>query len=148
MVIDSSAIVAILFAEPEARAFLSEIAAAGICRLSAANFVEVGIVVRRDPSGARRHALDELMRTFPIQIEPVTKEQALVALDAYEKFGKGSGHPAGMNYGDAFAYALAKQLDEALLFKGEDFIHTDISPAYAAGGPEPGGTPQAQGGQN
>lgn len=88
------------------------------------------------------------MRTFPIQIEPVTKEQALVALDAYQKFGKGSGHPAGLNYGDAFAYALAKQLDEALLFKGEDFIHTDISPAYTAGGPEPGGAPQAQGGQN
>jgi ribonuclease VapC len=64
--------------------------------------------------------------------EPGAEEQALVALDAYEKFGKGSGHPAGLNYGDAFAYALAKKFDEPLLFKGEDFIHTDIAPAYAA----------------
>ena len=141
MVIDSSAIAAILFAEPEARAFLAEIAAAGICRLSAANFVEVGIVVRRDASGARKRAFDELMRTFQIQIEPVTKEQAVIALDAYEKFGKGSGHPASLNYGDSFAYALAKQFGEPLLFKGEDFIHTDISPAYLAGRPAPSGTP-------
>ena len=77
------------------------------------------------------------MRTFPIQIEPVTKEQAVIALDAYEKFGKGSGHPASLNYGDLFAYALAKQFGEPLLFKGEDFIHTDISPAHSAGRPGP-----------
>lgn len=141
MVIDLSAIAAILFAEPEARAFLAEIAAAGICRLSAANFVEVGIVVRRDASGARKRAFDELMRTFQIQIEPVTKEQAVIALDAYEKFGKGSGHPASLNYGNSFAYALAKQSGEPLLFKGEDFIHTDISSAYLAGRPAPGGAP-------
>jgi ribonuclease VapC len=117
--------------------FLAEIAAAGICRLSAANFVEAGIVVRRDASGARKRAFDELMRTFQIQIEPVTQEQAVIALDAYEKFGKGSGHPASLNYGDSFAYALAKQFGEPLLFKGEDFIHTDISPACLAGRPAP-----------
>ena len=126
MVIDSSAIIAILFDEPEAQALLSQIAVAGVCRLSSASLVEVGIVLRRDAAAQRRAAFDEMLRLFSIKIEPVTEAQAYLALDAYDQFGKGTGHPAGLNYGDCFSYALAKQVGEPLLFKGADFIHTDL----------------------
>lgn len=126
MVIDTSAIVAILFDEPEASAFLSLMATAGVCRLSAASFVELGIVLRRDRTGRRRQAFEEMIRLFGIRIEPVTEEQARLALDAYARFGKGTGHAAGLNFGDCFSYALAADIAEPLLFKGEDFIRTDI----------------------
>jgi ribonuclease VapC len=129
MVIDSSAIVAILFDEPEAQAFLSRLAAADICRLSAASLVEAGIVLRRDLADKRRQAFDEMRRLFSIRIEPVTEAHALLAIDAYCRFGKGTGHPAGLNYGDCFSYALAKSLGEPLLFKGDDFSRTDIEAA-------------------
>ena len=91
MVIDSSALVAILFNEPEAVLFLSRMAAADICRLSAASFVELGIVLRRDPTGRRRQAFDEMLRAFSVRIEPVTEDQARLAVDAYDRFGKGTG---------------------------------------------------------
>ncbi|MDQ2861656.1 MAG: type II toxin-antitoxin system VapC family toxin [Pseudomonadota bacterium] len=129
MVIDSSAVVAILFDEPEAQAFLSQMAIADVCRLSAANLVEVGIVLRREVAAKRRAAFDEMLRLFSIQIEPVTEAQAYLALDAYDRFGKGTGHPAGLNYGDCFSYALAKQTGEPLLFKGNDFTCTDLEAA-------------------
>jgi ribonuclease VapC len=126
MVIDSSAAIAVLFEEPEAVAFLSRIAAADICRISAASFVELGIVLRRDPAGERRYAFEEMVRIFSIRIEPVTEEQARLAVDAYNRFGKGTGHGAGLNFGDCFSYALAKAFSEPLLFKGNDFSRTDI----------------------
>lgn len=129
MVIDSSAIIAILFDEPEAEALLSQIAVAEVCRLSSASLVEVGIVLRRDAAAQRRAAFDEMLRLFAIKIEPVTEEQAYLALDAYDRFGKGTGHPAGLNYGDCFSYALAKQAGEPLLFKGNDFTRTDLEAA-------------------
>ncbi len=126
MVIDSSAVIAILFDEPEARALLSRLAAAEVCRLSSASLVEVGIVLRRDGAAQRRLAFDEMLRLFSIKIEPVTEEQAYLALAAYDRFGKGTGHPASLNYGDCFSYALAKESGEPLLFKGDDFARTDI----------------------
>lgn len=129
MVIDSSAIVAILFDEPEAIPFLARMATAAVCRLSAASFVELGIVLRRDPTGRRRQALDEMLSAFAIRIEPVTEDQARLAVDAYGRFGKGTGHPAGLNFGDCFSYALAKAVGEPLLFKGDDFARTDIEAA-------------------
>ncbi len=129
MVIDSSAVIAILFDEPEAEALLSQIAVAEVCRLSSASLVEVGIVLRRDAAAQRRAAFDEMLRLFAIKIEPVTEEQAYLALDAYDRFGKGTGHPAGLNYGDCFSYALAKQAGEPLLFKGNDFTRTDLEAA-------------------
>ncbi len=129
MIIDSSAVIAILFDEPEARALLSQIAVADVCRISSASLVEVGIVLRRDMAARRRAAFDEMLRLFSIKIEPVTEAQAYLALDAYDRFGKGTGHPAGLNYGDCFSYALAKQSEEPLLFKGEDFTHTDLEAA-------------------
>ena len=129
MVIDSSAVIAILFDEPEAEALLSQIAAAEISRLSAASLVEVGLVLRRDATAPRRAAFDEMLRLFSIKIEPLTEQQAYLALDAYDRFGKGTGHPAGLNYGDCFSYALARQSGEPLLFKGNDFTHTDLEAA-------------------
>jgi ribonuclease VapC len=129
MVIDSSAVIAILFDEPEAETLLSQIAVAEVCRLSSASLVEIGIVLRRDAAVPRRAAFDEMLRLFSIKIESVTEEQAYLALDAYNRFGKGTGHPAGLNYGDCFSYALAKQTGEPLLFKGNDFTHTDLDAA-------------------
>ena len=98
-------------------------------RLSAANFVEVGAVIDRggDPVASRR--FDDLLRTARITIVPVTETQARLARQAYRDFGKGSGHPAQLNFGDCFAYALARDLNEPLLFLGRDFVHTDITPA-------------------
>lgn len=129
MVIDSSAVIAILFNEPEAAEFLSRMALAKVCRLSAASLVEVGIVLRRDAVAQRRQAFDEMVQLFSVQIEPVTEAQARLALDAYDRFGKGTGHPAGLNYGDCFSYALATQMGEPLLFKGDDFSRTDLEAA-------------------
>lgn len=129
MVIDTSAVIAILKAETEARTFLNKLAAAPLCRLSAASFVEAGLVIRHDLTGTYAQALETLIKEFNIQIEPVTERQARIALDAYSRFGKGTGHRASLNYGDCFSYALAKDAGESLLFKGNDFPHTDITPA-------------------
>lgn len=104
-------------------------ATADVCRRSAASVVELGIVLRRDPTGRRRLAFDELRDAFSVRIEPVTEEQAHLAIDAYDRFGKGTGHAAGLNFGDCFSYALAKAVGEPLLFKGNDFARTDIEAA-------------------
>lgn len=131
MIIDSSALVAILFAEPDAALYASAIEAADERRISAANFVEAAVVIdgRRDPIVSRR--FDDLLREAEIVVEPVDAEQARLAREAYRDFGRGSGHPARLNFGDCFAYALARSRRETLLFKGNDFIHTDAKPALA-----------------
>lgn len=126
MIVDTSALVAILKAEPEAAVFLAKLATATVCRLSAANFVEAGLIANRDPTGSHREALEDLLREFAIRIEPVSERQARLALDAFRRYGKGTGHPAGLNYGDCFAYALAADTGEGLLFKGDDFPRTDL----------------------
>jgi ribonuclease VapC len=129
VIIDTSALIAILRAEPDANAFAEAIEAATTRRMSAANFLEAAVVIdsARDPVVSRR--FDELCAAAEIQIEPVTEQQARTAREAYRDFGKGSGHPAGLNFGDCFAYALAKDTGEPLLFKGKDFVHTDLAPA-------------------
>lgn len=129
MIVDSSALLAILRAEPEAFRYANMIENVAIRRISAANFLETAIVIdgSRDPVASRR--FDELIHAAQIVIEPVTKEQAVIARAAYRDFGKGSGHPAQLNFGDCFAYALAKATGEPLLFKGNDFRHTDIAAA-------------------
>ena len=129
MIVDSSALIAILRAEPEAAACAKAIEDAARCRMSAANFLESAVVMdsSRDPVVSRR--FDELVDVARIGIEPVTESQARIARAAYRDFGKGSGHPAGLNVGDCFAYALAKESGESLLFKGDDFVHTDLVPA-------------------
>lgn len=127
MIVDSSALIAILRDEEDARAYADAIEKARVRRLSAANYVEVAAVIdsSRDPVASRR--LDDLLREARFEIEPVTAEQALIARSAFRDFGKGSGHPARLNFGDCFAYALAKAMNEPLLFKGDDFKHTDIT---------------------
>lgn len=126
MIIDTSALIAILRNEPEAIACAKAIEAAASRRISAANFVETAIVIdgSRDPIASRR--FDDLVREAQLVIEPVTESQARLAREAYRDFGGGSGHPAKLNFGDCFAYALAKSSGEPLLFKGDDFAHTDI----------------------
>lgn len=128
MVIDTSALVALLGMEPEA-ARLAAAMESDVTRLiSAATVVEVARVIesRYGPAGGRE--LDLLMAKARLSIESVTVEQAEVARDAWRRFGKGR-HAAGLNFGDCFSYALAKVTGEALLFKGEDFTQTDITAA-------------------
>lgn len=129
MIIDSSALIAILRQEPDAAVHADAIAASAERRISAANFVETAIVIdgSRDPVASRR--LDDLLRAAEIVIEPVSAAQARIAREAYRDYGRGSGHPAQLNFGDCFAYALARVTGERLLFKGNDFCHTDIQSA-------------------
>jgi ribonuclease VapC len=134
MIVDSSALIAILFGEPDAPLYAAAIEQAMARRISAVNYVEAAVVIdgRRDPVASRR--FDELMREAGLSIEPLDEAQARTAREAYRDFGRGSGHPARLNFGDCFAYALAHTRREPLLFKGGDFWggdfgHTDIEPA-------------------
>src|SRR5271166_2854436 len=124
MIVDTSALIAILRDEPEAETCARAIERSSVRRVSAGNFVEAALIIdaSRDPIASRR--FDDLMREAQITIEPVTEAQARVAREAYRDFGKGSGHPARLNFGDCFAYALAKATGEPLLFKGNDFAQT------------------------
>jgi ribonuclease VapC len=127
MIIDTSAIIAILRNEKEAAFCARAIADASNRRVSAVNYIEAAVVIDAsdDPIASRR--FDEFFNTAQISIEAVTQTHAQIARNAYRDFGRGSGHPAKLNFGDCFAYALAKSADEPLLFKGNDFIHTDLT---------------------
>ncbi|HWZ67724.1 MAG TPA: type II toxin-antitoxin system VapC family toxin [Stellaceae bacterium] len=129
MIVDTSALIAILRDEPEAPACAKAIEDAPRRRISAANLVEAAIVIdaSRDPVASRR--FEDLLREAQLVVEPVTEAQARIAREAYRDFGRGSGHPARLNLSDCFAYALARATGEPLLFKGDDFSHTDIAPA-------------------
>jgi len=131
MIVDTSALIAILRDERDAMAYARAIANAAIRRISAATYVETAAVIdaSRDPIASRR--FDDLLREARFAIEPVTEAQARIAREAYRDFGRGSGHPARLNFGDCFAYALAKAMNEPLLFKGDDFTRTDITYALA-----------------
>jgi ribonuclease VapC len=132
VIIDTSALIAILRAEDDASDMALAIERTQVRKISAANYLETAVVIdaSRDPVASRR--FDELVDTAELRVEPVTHNQARIARDAYRDFGKGSGHKAGLNFGDCFAYALAKSTGEPLLFKGNDFGHTDITPALTA----------------
>ena len=129
MIVDSSAIVAILRREPERQRFSEALKDASEKRISAATYFEASIVIdsARDPIASR--TLDDLIDNFKIVVEPFTAEQAQIARQAYRDYGKGSGHRAQLNFGDCFSYALARVKREPLLFKGDDFVHTDVRPA-------------------
>ena len=130
MIVDTSAVIAVLKEETDASRFLRALIASNRPkRMSAANYLEAAIVVdaNRNPLLSRR--LDGLMVQTDMIVEPVTREQADIARAAYRDFGRGSGHPAALNFGDCFAYALAKAMREPLLFKGDDFSHTDVGVA-------------------
>ncbi len=128
MIIDTSAILAILFKEPEADYFSSVITAASSRRISAATLLEATIVLESRFGPAAGPELDEFLSRAQIELEPVTPAQAQTARQAWRRFGKGN-HPAGLNFGDCFAYALAQATREPLLFKGHDFALTDIPAA-------------------
>jgi ribonuclease VapC len=125
MVIDASAVLAILLGEKDAQVFARAIENADPCRMSAVNHLEAALVIDNRGDAVARREFDRFVRRARIQIEPVTFEQAQIAREAYRDFGKGR-HPARLNLGDCFAYALAKLVDEPLLFKGRDFSRTDI----------------------
>jgi ribonuclease VapC len=133
VILDSSSVLAILFREAGFERFEKALAGANSRSISAANFVEVCIVIESRGGDQALRQCDELFRQATISIEPVTEEQAYLARQAYSEFGKGR-HRAGLNFGDCFAYALAKALGEPLLFAGDDFLKTDIAPALP---PEP-----------
>lgn len=128
MILETSALLAVLLMEPEAARFASAIENASVVRLSAANYVEAAIYVDRNGDEVRRAMLDTFLKEFSIRIEPVTAEQAFFARHAFVLFGKGR-HKAGLNFGDCFSYALARAYGEPLLFKGGDFGHTDLAAA-------------------
>lgn len=131
MIVDTSAVVSILKAEEGyeelARAILREKS-----QMSAASYVELMCVLStsREPATARR--ADQLLVVLGIEVLPVSVDQARIAAEAYRAYGRGSGHPAGLNYGDTFAYALAVERNEPLLFTGTDFAATDVLRAASA----------------
>jgi ribonuclease VapC len=130
IVVDSSAVIAIFRQEDDAEGYARRIATDDDPIMSAANLVEASIVLRGlkkiAPQKAERW-LDDFMKAAGIRIEPVTPDQARAARSAHLQFGKGTGHGAALNYGDCFAYALAKAMNASLLCKGNDFPLTDIS---------------------
>ncbi|HTZ76161.1 MAG TPA: type II toxin-antitoxin system VapC family toxin [Candidatus Aquilonibacter sp.] len=129
MIIDTSALIAILRDEPEAKSCAEAIAKAERRRVCAVSYVEAGAVIDSGKSPVASRRFDDFFREANLVIEPVTEEQARIAREAYRDFGKGSKHRARLNFGDCFAYALSKVTGEPLLFKGNDFRHTDVSAA-------------------
>lgn len=131
MVIDTSAVVALLLAEPETADFVAAIAAAPRRMVSAATYLETCIVMFRRSGPAALETLDRLLADLAAEVVPFTHEQATLAVDAFARFGKGSGHAAGLNFGDCFTYALAKLTGDPVLFKGADFARTDLAKAVS-----------------
>lgn len=129
MIIDTSALVAILRDEPDAARHAAAIAEASERRVSAATYVEIAAVIDGADDAIASRRLDELFQEARIIIEPVTQSQAQLARQTYRDFGKGRGHAAKLNFADCFAYALAAEKSEPLLFKGDDFARTDIAGA-------------------
>lgn len=129
MIVETSAIIAILREEDDAEVYARALAAGGVRRLSAASYLECGIVLDRQRDPVVSRGLDNLLEEAEFVIEPVTERQARLARVAYADFGKGSGHPAGLNFGDCLSYALAQDLREPLLWKGDEFGHTGVRAA-------------------
>ncbi len=125
MVVDSSALVAILLGEAESDALALALAGAEMPVICAPNWLEAMMVIATRLGGAGVKALGELLEAAEVQVEPADVELAQTAFEAWRRFGKGH-HPAALNFGDCFAYALASRRGDALLFKGDDFLQTDI----------------------
>jgi ribonuclease VapC len=129
MIVDTSALVAILKREPEQAEFSELLENTSNLSMSAVTYFEACTVIDslRQPAISRQ--LDDTIEKARITIESVTVEQARIARQAYRDYGKGSGHPAQLNFGDCFSYALAREKREPLLYKGDDFVHTDLRSA-------------------
>lgn len=128
MILDTSCVLAILRDEEDGPGFAEKIREAEACRISAPNFVELNMVLEGTAGDTGILACDIFFRENEILVEPFTEEHALAARDGFSKYGKGR-HPAGLNLGDCFSYGLAKVTGEPLLFKGNDFRKTDVTPA-------------------
>jgi ribonuclease VapC len=128
MIVDTSAIVALLYEEPEASVMEESLAAANRTMMSAASIVEAGMVCEGRGGAPAAARLDALLSRIQVEIVPFSAEHAALAIDGWRRYGKGR-HPASLNLGDCFAYALAKSRNEPLLFKGEDFAQTDVKAA-------------------
>jgi len=129
MIVDSSALVSTIKGEPDGPRMARIMDSAKSIRISAASYLETSIVIDGLRNPAQSARLDELIEEMEMVIEPVTVEQARIARQAYRDYGKGSGHPAGLNFGDCFSYALAREKREPILFKWEDFSKTDLRAA-------------------
>jgi ribonuclease VapC len=134
MVIDRSALLAILFDEAEREVFIALLAAAEDGLISAGTLLEGSIVMQARTGNDGVADLDALLAAAAVRCVAVDQTQAHLAREAFERYGKGRA-PAGLNFGDCFAYALAKATDRPLLFKGDDFVHTDVRPAHTDGAP-------------
>ena len=126
MIVDTSAIVASLTDEPDAVRYRNALASASVLIMSAFNIFECRVVLGRRYGEEMLSELNLLLLTLPVEIAPFDREQAALAFRAYQRYGKGSGHPAQLNLGDCCAYALAAHLEMPLLFKGNDFRQTDL----------------------
>jgi ribonuclease VapC len=125
MIVDTSAIIAVVNGEADASLYAAALADAPAARISAANWLEAAIVADAR-FGPLAYRFDALIADAGIEVVPVTPRQADLARAAYRRFGKGN-HPAGLTFGDCFAYALAAERGEPLLFKGNDFAQTDVT---------------------
>lgn len=134
MIVDASAILAILFQEPEAQQFADAIAGTAEVGMSAVNHVEAAVRIDNVGDELAVRSFDRFIELAQIDIMPVTAVQAQMAREAYRRFGRGN-HRASLNFGDCFAYALAVDTGRALLFKGNDFIHTDVESAVTLPSP-------------
>ncbi len=132
IVMDSSAVVAILIGEPDQEKFVDIIGKSALCFMSAANLLETRIVLFNRKRDAATHILDAFIVDAGAEIIAVTRQTSDIAFEAFLRYGKGQGSGAGLNYGDCFSYALAKEMDLPLLFKGNDFAQTDIPAATKA----------------
>ena len=128
MVVDASALAAVFFMEPDAPRFLRALQQTPYACISAADFLEIAIVIYNRDAPEQMVNLDLFLAEAGVEVVPVTTGQARIARDAHRRFGRGN-HPAGLNFGDCFAYALAKERNLPLLFKGDDFTQTDLPPA-------------------
>ena len=129
MIVDSSALIARLTNEEDGDALSRVLDGPQAVRMSAASYLETSIVIDAHRDVALSARLDDMILDSEIVIEPVTLEQARLARQAYRDYGKGSGHPASLNFGDCFSYALARDKREPILYKGDDFVHTDLRSA-------------------
>jgi len=133
MIVDTSALIAMLTNEEDGEALSQVLDEPGTIRMSAASYLETSIMIDAHRDAALSAQFDDMILDSEIMIEPVTAEQARIARQAYRDFGKGSGHPAKLNFGDCFSYALAREKREPILFKGDDFVHTNLHSALEKG---------------
>jgi ribonuclease VapC len=129
MIVDTSVLVAILKREQGWEVFSNALDSSAQSSISASNYLEFSIVADAWKNPTLSNRVDELIEEFHITIEPVTASQARIARQAYRDYGRGSGHPANLNFGDCFSYALAREMREPILYKGDDFVHTHLRSA-------------------